>query len=492
VQPGDVIDGKYQIEAELGRGGMGQVLAATHVALGGAVAIKVLKREALKVPELPRRFLREARAAHRLRNEHVVRVMDVGQLPTGEPYMVMEMLRGVDLSTMLEAGPVPPGAAVEYIAQACEGLAEAHGLGMIHRDIKPANLFVTKRANGAPLVKLLDFGIATAAIDDVDPNLTSTLTVMGSPSYMSPEQLRAARDVDARSDIWSLGVTLYELISGEQPFDGPTLTALTLQIASEPHTPLRGVPPELAAIVDRCLAKDREHRFASVAELAAALAPLFPNGRVHAEQAASSLGSPATTTLLGIAASTPHMGTARPRAASSVPWASPPPVATTTTGFTAGQSAQMPPIGRRRAAWLVLGAAVTGAIVMSGIMLSQRSASSAAVPPPPAAAPLKQEIPPADPPAAAVATPPAPAPEPEPASPPPAAPAPEPAPAPTPTTPTTEPAAPPEVSRPPVRRTPPRRPLGKPEIKPEGKPPVAPPKEPVKKPCAPSDPTCGL
>src|SRR5688572_28212322 len=187
---------------------MGRVLAASHIALGSTVAIKVLKSEALKFPEVPRRFMREARAAGRLRSEHVVRVMDVGQLPTGEPFMVMEMLHGVDLSTMIKHGPVPPEAAVEFIAQACEGLAEAHAMGMVHRDIKPANLFVTRRPNGAPLVKVLDFGIATAATGDVDHRLTSTLTVIGSPSYMSPEQLRAARDVDARSDIWSLGITL--------------------------------------------------------------------------------------------------------------------------------------------------------------------------------------------------------------------------------------------------------------------------------------------
>src|SRR6185436_6736063 len=265
VRPGEVIDGKYQIEAELGEGGMGRVLAATHLALGSAVAIKVLKTEALKVPEVPRRFMREARAAGRLRNDNVVRVMDVGQLATGEPYMVMEMLHGIDLSTILNDGPVPMVLALEYIAQACAGLAEAHAMGMVHRDVKPGNLFVTQRPNGAPLVKLLDFGIATAAAGDVDHKLTSTLTVMGSPSYMAPEQLRAARDVDARADIWSLGVTLYELLSGEQPFLGPTLTALTLKIVSEPHEPLQRVPLALAAIVDRCLAKERAERFENVA-----------------------------------------------------------------------------------------------------------------------------------------------------------------------------------------------------------------------------------
>src|SRR5688572_15389800 len=189
MKPGEVIDNKYRIEALLGEGGMGRVLSATHLVLGSQVAIKLLKKDALSHPEVPMRFMREARNASRLRNEHVVRVTDVGQLASGEPYMVMEMLHGYDLATRLTKGPLEPPRAVEYIVQACEGLAEAHAVGMIHRDVKPANLFVTTRPNGAPLVKVLDFGIATAAIGDVDHRLTTTQSVIGSPSYMSPEQL---------------------------------------------------------------------------------------------------------------------------------------------------------------------------------------------------------------------------------------------------------------------------------------------------------------
>jgi len=514
VRPGEVIDGKYQIEAELGEGGMGRVLAASHLALGSAVAIKVLKSDALRLPDVPRRFMREARAAGRLRNEHVVRVTDVGALATGEPYMVMELLHGIDLATMLEqSGRPPPEAAAEYIAQACEGLAEAHAMGMVHRDIKPANLFVTQRPNGAPLVKLLDFGIATAAIGDVDHKLTTTATVIGSPSYMSPEQLRAARDVDARSDIWSLGVTLYELLSGEPPFTAPTVTALTLKIVSEPHAPLQGAPPALAAIVERCLAKERDARFSSVAELAAALAPLFPSGRAQAQMVASVLGGPGasrsgadSSSVLGLAASGSASGSAPPgvvpRAASSVPWESP---TTSTADLTAGESAPMRPASRRRAVWIMLGAALAGALVTFGIVLSQRGASGAAAPPAEAAPPAAVEAAPAEP----APPPPAPAPEPAPAPSepapseapaaaaaaaaaaappappaPPAAPAPEPAAEPILEEPAAAPGKPPPkpLVRPPARRVPAKR-------TDYTKPPV---KEPAKKPCAPNDPTCGL
>ncbi len=541
MRPGEVIDGKYQIEAELGEGGMGRVLAASHLALGNAVAIKVLKSEALRLPDVPRRFMREARAAGRLRNEHVVRVTDVGVLPTGEPYMVMEMLHGIDLATMLEQGPLPPQAAAEYLVQACEGLAEAHAMGMVHRDIKPANLFVTRRSNGSALVKLLDFGIATAAIGDIDHKLTTTAAVIGSPSYMSPEQLRAARDVDARSDIWSLGVTLYELLSGEQPFLAPTITALTLKIVAEPHVPLRNVPPALAAIVDRCLAKQREERFASVAELATALAPLFPNGHAHAEIVASVLGGPVaplrgvdSSSVLALAprpsspagpgfAAVPRPSrpasaglaaaatAAAPRAATPVPWEPP---QTSTADLTAGESAPMRPAARRRAVWIMLGAALAGAIVTFGIVLSQRSTSSAAAPaaaaappaaeeavappppPVPAPAPAEQVAPPTPAPAPAAPEPPAPAAEPPDMPPEPPEPAPEPAPA--------KPSAKP-LAKSPARRAPVKRTTTRPEVKqpardPRGplepdytKPTVKDPaKDPVKKPCAPNDPTCGL
>ncbi len=413
LKPGDVIDGKYLIEVQLGEGGMGRVLAASHMALGSTLAIKLLKSDALRYPEVPRRFMREARAMSRLRGEHVVKVMDVGQLPSGEPYMVMEMLHGCDLSTRIKQGPIDPALAVELIVQACEGLAEAHAIGMVHRDVKPANLFITSRPNGAPLIKLLDFGIATAALGDVDHGLTSTQSVIGSPSYMSPEQLRAARDVDARSDIWSLGVTLYELLSGEQPFVAPTLTALSLQIVGEPHAPLLGIPPELNQVLDRCLAKNREDRYPNVAAFAAALAPLFPNGRTAADMVRGSLSQPVAPTLHGqeltgaeptvypsgpVWGSVPGSRSISP-ARSGSPSRSVRPL-TSTTGLVAGESAPLP-AGNRRRVWML----VAGACALIGLVAFAAVAGSGGGDPQPAVAP-PSPAPIAKPPAPVAITPP--------------------------------------------------------------------------------------
>jgi eukaryotic-like serine/threonine-protein kinase len=271
VNVGDVIDGKYELVRMLGEGGMGRVFGARHAVLGSAVAIKILKRAA-EQPDVARRFLREARAAVRLHSDHVARVIDVGQLATGEPFMVMELLEGTDLATQLRRGPLPTDRALRYLIEACDGVAEAHRHGITHRDLKPSNLFLATRPGGASVIKVLDFGIATAATDDVDHGVTTTSALLGSPAYMSPEQLRSSKHVDPRSDVWSLGVTLYELLAGKHPFGGPTFTALSIAIATEPHPPLAGVSPELAAIVDRCLEKEPRDRYAGAAELGDALA----------------------------------------------------------------------------------------------------------------------------------------------------------------------------------------------------------------------------
>lgn len=279
VQPGELLAGKYRIERILGRGGMGVVVSAIHETLDERVALKFLLPEALQSKEAVERFLREARAAVKIRSEHVARVTDVGTLDSGSPYMVMEYLDGVDLARYVESvGPLPVQEAVEYVLQACEALAEAHALGIVHRDLKPANLFRTVRADGTPAIKLLDFGISKIVTPDA--SITRTSSMMGSPLYMAPEQMTSAKHVDARADVWALGIILHELLAGEVPFGGETIPELCAKILTEPPRPIRAlraeVSPELERVILRCLQKDREQRYRSVAELAVELRPFAP------------------------------------------------------------------------------------------------------------------------------------------------------------------------------------------------------------------------
>src|SRR5262249_24990477 len=271
-------DGKYKIERVIGEGGMGRVLEATHVDLDQKVAIKHLRPEAMANPEAVQRFLREARASGKLRSEHVARVLDGGIGGGGGPDMVMGRRDGKALSALLaDGGPLPPAAAVDYVLQACEAVAEAHGIGIVHRDIKPGNLFLTGAADGSDLVKVLDFGISKARPKQgEDFSLTRTSSLIGSPGYMEPEQLRAPRDADARSDIWSFRVVLYELVEGRVPFDAEVFSELCIKVAMDPLPPLVRAPVGLAAVVTRCLEKDPAARFPDVAALAAALAPFGP------------------------------------------------------------------------------------------------------------------------------------------------------------------------------------------------------------------------
>lgn len=284
AHPGDILAGKYKVERILGRGGMGQVLLATHVQLQQRVAIKTLLPDALQSPTLVARFSQEARSTVKIQSEHVVRVLDVGALDSGAPFMVMEYLEGADLAQLLkQRGALPLIEVVEYVLQACEALAQAHKLGIIHRDLKPANLFLTSRADGSPVVKVLDFGISKATLSGAmggASNLTQTSAVMGSPSYMSPEQLKNSKDVTERTDIWSLGIVLYELLIGRSAFEAETLAELhvaILQAFPPPPTARRpDLPRSIEQVILKCIHKDPAHRFSNVAELAVALAEHAP------------------------------------------------------------------------------------------------------------------------------------------------------------------------------------------------------------------------
>jgi tRNA A-37 threonylcarbamoyl transferase component Bud32 len=299
VHEGQILAGKFRIERVLGQGGMGVVVAATHIQLDERVALKFLLPEALSNPEAVARFAREARAAVKIKSEHVARVSDVGTLESGSPYMVMEYLEGRDLADWVRhSGAMRIPDAVEFVLQACEAIAEAHALGIVHRDLKPANLFVTQRVDGSPCIKVLDFGISklTSPGSNSDMGMTRTTAVMGSPLYMSPEQMSSTRNVDARTDIWALGIILYEVLTGRVPFEAETMPQLCGMILQDPPRPLRAlrqdVPEALEWVVLRCLEKNRDARFANVAQLAAALAPFGPAGaRRSAERIARVLGT---------------------------------------------------------------------------------------------------------------------------------------------------------------------------------------------------------
>ena len=276
VGVGSELAKKYRVGRLLGEGGMATVFEGEHMRLGQKVAIKVLHEDLVSNVELIARFEREGRALSKLKSRHVVRVFDVDEAPNGVPFLVMERLEGTDLAEEIGArGALPIAEAVGYVMQACSAMEEAHAVGIVHRDLKPANLFLTTEG-GTRIVKVLDFGIATDALPEHDARLTQTTSVMGTPIYMAPEQFRSTRDVDGRADIWALGATLYEMLTGSPPFSG-TSSTIGLAVVIDDFPPIEDSRPDapaaLRAVVARTLEKDAARRFATMRELADALAP---------------------------------------------------------------------------------------------------------------------------------------------------------------------------------------------------------------------------
>ncbi|MCC6902639.1 MAG: serine/threonine protein kinase [Polyangiaceae bacterium] len=376
VVPGDVIAGKYEVTRVLGAGGMGVVVAAHDRDLERDVAVKFLSAQGAENANVVARFMREAKAAVKISSEHVAKVIEVGRLDGGAPYIVMELLDGCDLSDEVAKGPLPVEAALDYVLQACEAIAEAHSRGIVHRDLKPANLFLSKRADGTPMVKVLDFGISSMGnAATAEHGLTRTGAIMGSPFYMSPEQAKSARSADARSDIWSLGAVLYELMAGRPPFTGETMGELVAAILTEEPALLGSlraeVPSGLEAVVHRCLHKDPGARYSSVGELAQALSPFAPErARVSVTRAIAVSGSATAATP---AAPMPAGGTLVMSAAPTAPAAG----ANTAAAWAETQAPSSPGRGRLWAAGIA-GVALVGVVAL-GVSLRQGATVGAAL-----------------------------------------------------------------------------------------------------------------
>jgi serine/threonine-protein kinase len=283
--PGTVLMGKYRVDGRLGLGGTSVVLRAHDISLGKDVAIKILRVDVALDDETVQRFLREARAVVQLHCPHVVRILDVGQLDGTAPYLVMELLQGSDLGQLVASrGRLSVQLAASYVLQACEAIAEAHANGIIHRDLKPSNLFVARGRDGSELVKVLDFGISKSPIATGELPLTQTAALLGTPAYMSPEQMRSPRDVDMRSDVWSLGAVLYELVEGRLAFPGDSFAEQIVQVSTRPPSPLTSAP-QLDRLIARCLAKEPLERYATVGELANELVQFVPSASALARVA---------------------------------------------------------------------------------------------------------------------------------------------------------------------------------------------------------------
>ncbi len=386
VREGDLLAGKYRVERVLGAGGMGVVVAARHIELDQLVAIKFVRDEAIASEDAVQRFLREARAAVKLKSEHVARVLDVGKLESGAPYMVMEFLEGSDLGKILnDNGPAAIDAAADWILQACEAVAEAHAAGIVHRDLKPENLFLARTVGGGQKIKVLDYGVSKAmgGASGEMSGLTRTRAMLGSPLYMAPEQMRSSRDVDARADVWALGVVLFQMLTDRWPFEADTMPELCLRVVTEPPLALGSirpdVPPGIVGVIERCLEKNPAKRFANAAELATALEPFVqPASRVLAERARLAMGVGSGVHSQGrdgprpgTSAPTLESGSSGSTPGTSVPW-----------GTERVATPALQPAKKSRSSGLAVGIAFAAAAGVAGFLLLGRGPSGAATPRP--------------------------------------------------------------------------------------------------------------
>ena len=391
LSSGTVLLGKYRVEEILGTGGMGRVVRAAHLYLNQPVAIKILLPQMAENAETVSRFLREGQSAANLRSEHIARVFDVGMIDH-VPYMVMEYLDGNDLNQILRHhGPQSPPIVCDLMLQACEGIAEAHAAGIVHRDIKPSNFFITRKPDGSMLLKILDFGISKTPVNITE--LTGTQTVIGTPTYMAPEQMKSGRSADARSDIWSMGIVMYQLLNGRPPFLGESYAELVFKVGADPPAPMQvPLPAGLGEVIFRCLEKDQRLRQQNVGELARMLAP-FASDPISAAQSASrttrilqSRGSERGMQGLPVAAggglTTPAPHTPAPLSPAQLTPVSWPPSPTSTHG-----RGQVTYRTRNNRGWVIAGAAILciiagsiGFLISSYAMDKKKPAAAATVP----------------------------------------------------------------------------------------------------------------
>jgi eukaryotic-like serine/threonine-protein kinase len=403
---GTIVD-KYTIVRILGRGGMGTVYEARHSRLARRVAIKFLLPDFAANREVLRRFENEAKAAGGLEHPNLAAVTDFGRADDGSPYLVMEFLEGEDCAKLLSRqGSLAASRAANIVVQACRGLAVAHKAAIVHRDLKPENLFVTDAGDGSDLIKVLDFGIAKLKVADAGV-VTGTGATFGTAYYMSPEQARGAGEVDPRTDVWSMGVVLYEMLSGRKPFLGEQFLEVIHQILSFDPPPLAtlrpDLPPKLVAAIDWAMKKDLRERLPSVISLAEALAP-FAGARGAAESPRAAGAFEATLATPGT-----HVGVGGPSLGvpSSV-------VSGEKSGVPATPAASR---GSLKVALIVGAVVVLAAVIIMGVVRrSAEKTPSGGVPPPPASPTTTERTAsaPTPPPAAQPPVPVAPAPNPAP------------------------------------------------------------------------------